>query len=223
MIIFDKLSKRYHNKAGWALTDISVHISPGQFVFLTGPSGAGKSTMLRLIYGAELPSRGTLRVGGADLGRIKAGQIPRLRRNIGVVFQDFRLSAGGTVLENVALPLHVAGMRGKKLIAAAAEIMRRVNLLDKAQCRAGSMSGGEQQRVAVARALATGPPLLLADEPTGNLDPDNAREVMRLLLDAHQAGATVLVATHDPLLLGLVKGARCLHLTQGRFSMDETL
>jgi cell division transport system ATP-binding protein len=223
MIIFDKLSKRYHHKAGLVLTDISVHIRPGQFVFLTGPSGAGKSTMLRLIYGAELPSQGTLRVGGVDLGRIKTRQIPRLRRNIGVIFQDFRLAASRTVLENVALPLHVAGMRRQKLIAAATEVLRRVNLLDQAQCRAGGMSGGEQQRVAVARALAAAPPLLLADEPTGNLDPDNAREVMRLLLSAHQAGATVLVATHDPLLLGLVKGAWCLHLAQGRLRLEETL
>jgi cell division transport system ATP-binding protein len=221
MIVFDKLCKRYQSKAELVLNNLSLHIRPGQFVFLSGSSGAGKTTMLRLVYGAELPSQGSLWVGGADLGRLKPSHLPKLRRKIGIIFQDFRLVAGGTVFENVALPLHVGGMRGKSLLQAANAVLRRVGLLDKAYCRAGEMSGGEQQRIAVARALAANPPLLLADEPTGNLDPDNAREVMRLLLEAHQAGTTVVVATHDPLLLSLVRGARLLSLKQGRITEGE--
>ena len=214
MVILKQLSKKYMGGNALVLEGLSLHIKPGQFVFLTGPSGAGKSTLLRLIYGAELPSQGTLLVGGADMGRLQAGQVAKLRRKVGVVFQDFRLISGRTVFENVALPLHVSGVRGKKLVEAANGVLKQVGLSGKAGLLASELSGGEQQRVAVARALANWPPLLLADEPTGNLDPENAREVMRLLLQTHQQGTTVIVATHDPLLLGLVQGARLLRLEQ---------
>lgn len=204
------------------LNKLNLHIKPGQFVFLTGPSGAGKTTFLRLLYGAEMPSQGTVKVGGADLGRLPARKISTLRRKLGIVFQDFRLIGSRTILENVAWPLHLAGISSKEAGEAAQQMLQRVNLQDKAGLLARDLSGGEQQRVAVARALANRPPLLLADEPTGNLDPDNAREVMRLLLEAHQDGATILIATHDPLLLNLVKGANLLSLQDGRLSEETT-
>jgi cell division transport system ATP-binding protein len=207
-----KLSKRYFPRAPWILADLNLHIQPGQFVFLTGTSGSGKTTLLRLLYGAEIPSQGTIKVGGVDMGSISPRKLCLLRRKLGIVFQDFRLINGYTVLENVAWPLHLAGWKNKQMLRAAGEMLEQLDLLDKADYRCEDLSGGEQQRVAVARALAGAPPLVLADEPTGNLDPDNAREVMRLFLEAHQQGTTVLVATHDPLLLGLVHGGRLLRL-----------
>ncbi len=215
MIIFQQLSKRYSNGGALVLDKLSLHIKAGQFVFLTGPSGAGKTTFLRLLYGAELPSQGTLKVGGASLGGLSPRKIPQLRRKLGIIFQDFRLVSGRTILENVAWPLHLAGSSTRQAGQAAWQMLAKVGLQDKAGSLARDLSGGEQQRVAVARALVTRPPLLLADEPTGNLDPENAREVMSLLLEAHGQGATVLVATHDPLLLGLVQGARRLRLEAG--------
>jgi cell division transport system ATP-binding protein len=146
------------------------------------------------------------------MGAISARNLCLLRRKLGIVFQDFRLISGYTVFENVAWPLHVAGCGRKQMLRATREVLEQLDLWERAEYRAEDLSGGEQQRVAVARALAGSPPLVLADEPTGNLDPDNAREVMRLFLEAYQQGATVLVATHDPLLLGLVQGGRLLQL-----------
>ncbi len=216
MILLSRVAKRYPGRQAPALERVDLHVPPGQFVYLTGPSGAGKTTLLRLLFAAEAPSSGTVKVGGADLGRLRQSQIPVLRRKVGVIFQDFKLIQGRSVFENVALALRVAGINGRQLPSRVEEMLRRVGLWEQARTLAGDLSGGEQQRVAVARALVGRPPLLLADEPTGNLDPESAREVMRLILEAHGRGATVLVATHDPALLGLVQGARVVRLKAGR-------
>jgi cell division transport system ATP-binding protein len=218
MVLLTRVSKLYPRRPAAALEDVSLHVPPGQFVYLTGPSGAGKTTLLRLLFAAEAPTSGQLRVGGADLGRLSPRQIPLLRRKVGVIFQDFKLIERRSVFENVALTLRVAGQRGNGLGDRVREVLDQVNLWDKAQVAAGTLSGGEQQRVAVARALVGRPPLLLADEPTGNLDPLAATEVMRLLVAAHAAGATVMVATHDPKLLTLVRGGRLVHLEAGRLT-----
>ncbi len=216
MILLARVAKRYPGRQAPALEGVDLRVPPGQFVYLTGPSGAGKTTLLRLLFAAEAPSSGVVKVGGADLGRLRQSQIPLLRRKVGVVFQDFKLIQGRSAFENVALALRVAGINGRQLPSRVEEMLRRVGLWEQARTLAGDLSGGEQQRVAVARALVGRPPLLLADEPTGNLDPESAREVMRLILEAHGRGATVLVATHDPALLGLVQGARVVRLKAGR-------
>ena len=216
MVLLTRVSKRYPGRPAPALEEVSLHVPPGQFVYLTGPSGAGKTTLLRLLFAAEAPTSGLVRVGGADLGRLDARRVPLLRRKVGVIFQDFKLIQGRSVFENVALALGVAGVKGNGLATRVRQVLAQVDLADKALVPAGTLSGGEQQRVAVARALVGHPPLLLADEPTGNLDPRTATEVMRLLLAAHARGGTVLVATHDPKLLELVEGARVVQLKAGR-------
>ena len=216
MIILEGVSKTYPGRERPALSEVNLNIPPGQFVYLTGPSGAGKTTLLRLLMGAELPTSGLVRVGGANLGRLAPSRLPLLRRRLGVIFQDFKLVRGMSVFENVALALRVWGQKGPKLISQVEGVLKRVGLDDKAQAKAETLSGGEQQRAAIARALVARPALILADEPTGNLDPDNAKEVMRLLVGAHKEGSTVLVATHDPVLLSLLRGPRLVHIDQGR-------
>jgi len=218
MVLLTRVSKLYPGRQAAALMDVSLHVPPGQFVYLTGPSGAGKTTLLRLLFAAEAPTSGQLRVGGADLGRLSLRQVPLLRRKVGVIFQDFKLIERRSVFENVALTLRVAGQRGNGLGVRVQEVLGQMGLLDKALVAAGTLSGGEQQRVAVARALVGRPALLLADEPTGNLDPETATEVMRLVVAAHAVGTTVMVATHDPKLLTLVRGARVVHLQAGRLT-----
>lgn len=216
MIHLEGVSKLYPGRGVAALQDVDLRIPPRQFVYLTGPSGAGKTTLLRLLYAAEFPTSGRVKVAGMDLGRLSQRRLPQLRRQIGVVFQDFKLLPSLSVFENVALALRVAGKNGRFLTRRVEAILKLVGLSQRARVKAESLSGGEQQRVAIARALVGRPPLVLADEPTGNLDPDNAREVMRLLLGAYNAGSTVVVATHDPTLIRLVRGARVVHLRNGR-------
>ncbi|MGD8564290.1 MAG: cell division ATP-binding protein FtsE [Desulfarculaceae bacterium] len=216
MVLLEHVSKTYPARRRPALFDIDLHVPPGQFLFLTGPSGAGKTTLLRLLFGAELPNQGRVMVAGIDLGRISPRNLPRLRRKLGVVFQDFKLLGSMNVFENVALSLRVDGHKGRNLVDKVYGTLVQVGLEDKAAEPAESLSGGEQQRVAIARALVARPPLILADEPTGNLDPDNAREVMRLLANAHAQGSTVMVATHDPSLLQLIPAPRVVCLEQGR-------
>ncbi len=198
------------------LRDVDLHITRGQFVYLTGSSGAGKTTLLRLLFGADLPTRGEVRVGGVLVTALKPAKIALLRRQIGVIFQDFKLIHGLNVFENVALSLRAAGKKGTKLINRVNWILDLVGLRGMGEIRADTLSGGEQQRVAVARALVSRPALILADEPTGNLDPDNARIVLGLLADAHRAGSTVIVATHDPAILTMVKRPRVVQLAHGR-------
>lgn len=216
MIRLEQVSKSYPHRDEPALKRVNLHIAPGEFVYLTGPSGAGKTTLLRLLYGAELPNQGRVLVGGTDLGRLAPRQLPLLRRRVGLVFQDFRLLPRRSVFENVALSLEVAGRDRRSVAHRVGEVLEQVKLSHLAQTPADTLSGGEQQRVALARALAPGPDLILADEPTGNLDPENALAMMRLLVGDYVGGATVLVATHDPTLLSLVRGGRIMHLDRGR-------
>lgn len=198
-----------------ALTDLTFEIGKGEFVYLTGPSGAGKSTLLRLIFRAEQPNAGQLLVNGRNTARLSRSAIPYLRRNVGVVFQDFKLLPRRTVLENVAIVLEVLGHSRRDIRRRALFLLGQVGLPHKAQAYPQSLSGGEQQRVAVVRALAGDPQILLADEPTGNLDRDSALGVMQLLDEANARGTTVIVATHDPSLLARGE-RRTLCLEHGR-------
>jgi cell division transport system ATP-binding protein len=204
---------------GPALQDVTLEIGKGEFVFLTGPSGAGKSTLLKLIFCDEPATSGQLLVFGKNVAKIRPAAIPFLRRNIGVVFQDFKLLPQRTVAENVALPLEVRDLGEREIRRRVKALLRSVGLEHRADKFPPSLSGGEQQRVAVARALAADPALLLADEPTGNLDPDRTVEVMDLLHGANARGTTVVVATHDRSLLERYK-RRIVALDRGRLLSD---
>jgi cell division transport system ATP-binding protein len=203
-----------------AVDDVSLEVRKGEFVYLTGPSGAGKSTLLRLIMAAEKPSAGQVLVGGKNLGRLRASAIPYLRRNVGVVFQDFKLLAGRTALENVAIALEVVGTPGREVRRKALAMLQRVGLGDRDSAKVERLSGGEQQRVAIARALVNEPQVLLADEPTGNLDEGRAAEVMDLLQTANARGATVVLATHDASILERFP-RRVVRLAAGRVVEDR--
>ncbi len=204
---------------GPALADVTVHVKKGEFVFLTGPSGAGKSTLLKLIFCAEPATSGQLLVFGKNVSKMRPSAVPYLRRNIGVVFQDFKLLPDRTVAENVAFPLEVRALVSKEVRRKLTQGLRAVGLEHKQHKFPLSLSGGEQQRVAVARALVGDPALLLADEPTGNLDPDRTLEVMDLLGGANARGTTVVVATHDRSLLERYK-KRVIALEAGRVVSD---
>jgi cell division transport system ATP-binding protein len=204
---------------GPALQDVSLEIDKGEFVFLTGASGAGKSTLLRLIFCEEPATSGQLLLFGKNVAKIRASAIPFVRRNIGVVFQDFKLLARRTVAENVALPLEVRAIPERDLRKKVKLLLRSVGLEHRGDKFPASLSGGEQQRVAVVRALAADPALLLADEPTGNLDPERTLEVMDLLYAANARGTTVVVATHDRTLLERYK-KRVVVLERGRLLSD---
>ena len=218
MIQLFHLTKEYPGDAP-ALQDVSLEIEKGEFVFLTGASGAGKSTLLKLIFCEEGATAGQLLLFGKNVAKIRAGAIPFVRRNIGVVFQDFKLLPRRTVAENVALPLEVRAIHEKEVRRKVKGLLRSVGLEHRADKFPPSLSGGEQQRVAVARALAADPALLLADEPTGNLDPDRTLEVMDLLYAANARGTTVVVATHDRSLLQRYK-KRVVVLERGRLVSD---
>ena len=180
-----------------ALVDVTLHVPKGEFAYVTGPSGAGKSTLLKMLYGAERPTSGKLLVGGVDASKLTDRQLPALRRNIGVVFQDFKLIPSRSVAENVGLALEVLGRPRAEIDRRVAAVLNVVGLKGKEHRSPLDLSGGEQQRVAVARAIVNDPAVLLADEPTGNLDGAMAIEVMEILLAVNLRGTTVLVATHD--------------------------
>jgi cell division transport system ATP-binding protein len=203
-----------------ALLDVSLEVQKGEFVFLTGPSGAGKSTLLKLIFCAEPPTGGQVLVFGRNVARIRPSSIPYIRRSIGVVFQDFKLLEHRTLAENVAFPLEVRGVRPREVERKVTQALRGVGLENRANRFPLSLSGGEQQRAAVARALVGDPALLLADEPTGNLDQERTAEVMQLLESACARGTTVVVATHDRALLARHK-RRVVALEGGRVVADE--
>ena len=208
------VTKQYDRESS-ALSDVTLQIERGEFCFLTGPSGAGKTTFLKLVFREELPSQGQILVGGRNVTAIPARQIPELRRSIGVVFQDFKLLKRKTILENVAFVLRILGVPAKEQKRRAFAALKSVGLHHKMHSYPLQLSGGEQQRVAIARALINEPILLLADEPTGNLDPDMAQEIMALFQEVNSRGTTVLVATHDRDLIRRV-GRRVIALDHGK-------
>ena len=203
-----------------ALSDINLRIAKGEFVYVTGPSGAGKSTLLKLLYGAERPTGGKLLVGGVDASKLSQRQLPFLRRNVGVVFQDFKLIQRRTVLDNVGLALEVLGMPRQEIERRVRAVLGVVGLRGKEKRYPTQLSGGEQQRVAVARGIVNDPAILLADEPTGNLDGAMAIEVMEILQAINLRGTTVMVATHD---VGLMERfpARRVRFEDGKLVRDR--
>jgi cell division transport system ATP-binding protein len=201
------------------LDDVTLRVEKGEFIWLTGPSGAGKSTLLKLLFAAESPSSGQILVGGRNIVRLAQGGIPYLRRNIGVVFQDFKLLDNRTVLENVGYALEVLGASDGEIRERSLKRLEQVGLDHKATSLPRRLSGGEQQRVAIARALVNEPTILLADEPTGNLDPGLTDSILQLLFDANARGTTVVVATHDRTLLARYR-KRTVALDKGRLVSD---
>ncbi len=219
MIRFTHASKRYTSGFD-ALQDVSFHMPAGQMAFLTGHSGAGKSTLLKLIALLERSSRGQVFVNGQNLGKIPRWRIPYFRRNIGIIFQDHQLLFDRTVFDNVALPLIIAGYPQREIGRRVRAALDKVGLLGKEKVYPITLSGGEQQRVGIARAVVNKPPLLLADEPTGNLDPELSREIMTIFEEFSQVGVTVLVATHDIALIETLP-YRVLALKNGKLHYDS--
>jgi cell division transport system ATP-binding protein len=202
-----------------ALSDVTVTVEEGEFVFLVGPTGHGKSTFLRLLYREELPTAGQVLVSGWDVAKLSPLRVAHLRRRIGVVFQDFRLLTQRTAWENIAFGLHATGSGYRAVLRRVPEVLAEVGLLDKADDFPGQLSAGEQQRLALARALSLRPPLMLADEPTGNLDPQSSANLVELLGKLNQEGTTVMVATHDPAIVNAVP-RRVIALHEGRVVSD---
>ncbi|GAB4388890.1 MAG: cell division ATP-binding protein FtsE [Thermodesulfovibrionales bacterium] len=195
MIRFVNVHKAYDNLT--ALRNVSLRLERGEMAFVTGPSGAGKSTLLKLAYLAEKPDDGNIFIDGQEVGGIREREIPHLRRNIGIVFQDFKLLHNRTVYDNVALTLRIRGLKESEIKHVVHETLKMVNLRHKADSLPGALSGGEQQRVAIARAIVGEPMVLLSDEPTGNLDPDTASGIMRIFKEINARGTTVFIATHN--------------------------
>lgn len=219
MIRFENVSKTYKNGTP-ALKNISVNIEKGEFVFLVGSSGSGKTTFLRLLLREETPDEGRILEAGRDVLKIKKWRVPYLRRNIGCVFQDFRLLPNKTVFENVSFALEVIGRPRETIDTQVPQILELVGLSDKANNLPSELSGGEQQRVAVARAFVNRPLILLADEPTGNLDPANSEAIMALLERINRAGTTVVMATHDQALVDRMR-RRVIELDRGEMVRDQ--
>ncbi|ACX51622.1 cell division ATP-binding protein FtsE [Ammonifex degensii KC4] len=218
MIRFCNVTKIYPNGVR-ALIDVSFSIERGEFVFVVGPSGAGKTTLTKLICREELPTRGQVLVNGKNVARLRPNEVANLRQRIGMVFQDFRLLPRKTVFENVALALEIAGASWREIRKRVPEVLAKVGLEDKARCFPHQLSGGEQQRVAIARALVNRPFLLMADEPTGNLDPQTSWDLLQLLLKINEEGTTVLMVTHAWDLVQLV-GKRVISLQEGRLTEE---
>jgi len=213
---------KVHGRGIYALRNLSLTIDKGEFVFLTGPSGAGKTTLLRLLLLQERPTEGSLVVGGRDLASLRSADVQAYRRTIGFVFQDFKLIPGKTVFENVAFALRVVGQSVEQQRRRTYQVLKWLGLQHRMNAWPSELSGGEQQRVAIARALVNQPQLILADEPTGNLDPQLATEIIRLFRDINAGGTTVLVATHDrSLTTGL--GRRLVHLEHGQIVASEAM
>lgn len=220
MIKFARVSRDYPPR-GLALDEVSFHVRKGELVFLTGHSGSGKSTTLRLIHMSERPSTGEVRVSGFSSQLISSRKIWKLRRRVGFVFQDFRLLPRRTAIANVAFALEVTGTRRQNVLPRAGRLLAKVGLATKSSAMVHELSGGEQQRVAVARALACEPLVLLADEPTGNLDERASRGIMELFRELNSHGMTVLMATHDLDLIRRYPGVRMLELDEGRLAYDS--
>jgi len=219
VIRFEHVTKRYPER-GEAISDVSFELAAGEMAFLTGHSGAGKSTLLKLIGLLERPSRGQVMVNGRNLGRLPKRKIPYHRRELGMIFQDHRLLMDRTVFDNVALPLVVLGLGHHEIGRRVRAALDQVGLLDKEKAFPVTLSGGEQQRVGIARAIVSRPPLVLADEPTGNLDPDLSREIMGLFERFNQVGVTLLIASHDLSLIATLP-YRTFTLSAGRLVSDS--
>lgn len=219
MIAFEHVGKRYGGRFE-ALANIDFRIGRGEMVFLSGHSGAGKSSLLRLIMRLERPSRGRVLVAGHDIGRLHASQVPYYRRQIGVVFQDHQLLFDRSIYANVALPLEIQGVEPREAARRVRAALDKVGLLHREKALPIELSGGEQQRVGIARAVVNKPALLLADEPTGNLDPQLSADIMQLFEDFNRIGTTVLVASHDLALIARLRH-RVLRLREGRLVDDE--
>src|SRR2546421_5293493 len=220
VIRLEHVSKAYKTSTRPALEDVTVEMDKGEFVFLIGPSGSGKSTFLRLLLREEVPSRGRVYVANFDVARMARRRIPRLRQTIGCVFQDFRLLGNKTVSENVAFALEVIGKPPHTIRKVVPEVLELVGLEGKADRMPNELSGGEQQRVAIARAFVNRPLMLLADEPTGNLDPDTSQDIMLLLERINRTGTTVLMATHDHSIVDSMR-RRVVELQLGRVIRDD--
>ncbi len=218
MIRMFHVFKTFPNKVS-ALWDISIHIKKGEFVFLIGPTGAGKTTFLKLIYRGILPSKGQVIVDGVNLSRLKQSYVPFLRREIGVVFQDFKLLYDRNVFENVAFSLRVTGVKNAIIKKEVNEILNIIGLSHKKNTNPHLLSGGEQQKLCIARAVVSRPLILLTDEPTGNLDPDTSWEIMKLLFKINIWGTTVIMASHDKLMVDRAQ-KRVIRLEQGRLVSD---
>lgn len=220
MIRLDSVSKAYKTSSRPALDGVSVDVDKGEFVFLIGPSGSGKSTFLRLLLREEVPSKGRVMVSNFDVAKMPRRKIPRLRQTIGCVFQDFRLLTNKTVAENVAFALEVIGKPKRTITKVVPEVLELVGLEGKSDRMPNELSGGEQQRVAIARAFVNRPLVLLADEPTGNLDPDTSQDIMLLLERINRTGTTVLMATHDHSIVDSMR-RRVVELDFGRVIRDD--
>ncbi len=214
---------KFFNQSDPALEDVSFHVRKGEFAFLTGPSGAGKTTVLRLIHMQEMPSRGEVRVSRFSSGRVRRRDLPQLRRRVGFVFQDFRLLESLKVADNVAFALEVTGAPRSKIGPRVQKLLGQVGLAARARSYPRELSGGEQQRVAIARALANDPLVLLADEPTGNLDERASAGVLRLFREINAMGTSVVMATHDAALIRQHRNVRLIELENGRVVFDSRL
>lgn len=219
MVILDRVTKAYTDEVH-GLDDVSLSIESGEFVFLVGPSGSGKSTFIRLLIKEFEPTGGTITVGGRNLQQLRRSKVPYLRRSIGCVFQDFKLLAGRTVYENVAYALQVIGDNPRSIRRKVPEILALVGLSEKSERYSNELSGGEQQRVSIARAFVNHPRLLIADEPTGNLDPETSIGIMQLLYRINRTGTTVIMATHDREMVDKMQ-MRVIALEKGKVVRDQ--
>jgi cell division transport system ATP-binding protein len=220
VIKFENVTKVYPKSDKPALDNISLEVEKGEFVFLVGLSGSGKSTFLRLVLREEKPTSGSIHVAGKDLKTLSNWKVPQLRRQVGTVFQDFRLLPNKTVSENVAFTLHVLGFSRKEIAREVPEVLELVGLEDKGDRKPGELSGGEQQRVAIARAYVSNPAILIADEPTGNLDPATSVGIMKLLDRINREGTTVVMATHDAGIVDQMR-KRVIELEAGHVVRDQ--
>ena len=217
MIQLRGVTKKYKNN--YALRNINLDIMSGEFVFITGSSGAGKSTLLKLLYREETPTAGTIMIGNSNIAVLSPERVPNLRRCMGIVFQDYKLLMHQSVFDNCAYVIRTLGMSSKEIAARVTGALKVVGLYEKMNAKASELSGGEQQRVSIARAIVNGPPLLIADEPTGNLDPKNSMEIMQILEQINLKGITVIVSTHDHAMVDYFR-KRVLTLEDGQIVRD---
>ena len=220
MIYFNNVKKEYQ-KGSIALEDVTLSINPGEFVSVVGHSGAGKTTLVKLILAEEAPTEGTVMFESVDINRLRSGDLTRLRRRIGTVFQDFKLLPNKTAYENIAFAMEAAGKTDEEIAADVPHVLDLVDLLDKSSHFPGEMSGGEKQRLAIARAIINQPELIIADEPTGNLDPINTYEIVQILKKINDLGTTIILTTHNRGVVDSV-GKRVITLEKGRVIRDDT-